>query len=317
MDTLEDEWLEKYSQIAEGNRHRLDILRDVLSRLQARGVQVLPLKGTDLLLRAYGNLGQRPMYDVDLLIHQKDLPVIAQTLEEMGFHISLPHRSVFSESFFNDSIDYLSADRLLDLDLIWDVWYLKNAQSLWDRAVARPTILGERRFLHPEDALLLQMAHVVCRRGYFSRSLAEDVHALVTSERDQIDWKRWIGTVQDLGLAAAVAHALRYIESQDPGQHDIPAFVLNRLPSRSLSDSWLSRYFRRTVTEQPRLAAQYLFPVMATPGWRPKFQLVWRSLYPSKFWIQWRLGRPRSFPECFLYVLRPVRLIWKGIFGSR
>jgi len=313
METLQDEWLKRYAQIAEGNRRRFNQLRDVLSRLDARDAQALPIKGTDFLLRAYGNLGQRPMYDVDLLIHQKDLPVIARALEEAGFQISIPHRGIFSESFFNDSLDYLSADRSLGLDLVWDVWYLKAARSLWDRSVTRSTTLGKRRFLHPEDALLLQMAQVVCRRGYFSRILVDDVHALVASERDHIDWERWIRTVKDLGLTAAVAHALRYIERQIPGQEDIPVFVFDRLRPRSLSEICLSRYFRRTVTEQPPPSVQYLFPVIATPGWRSKFQLIWRSLYPSEFWIRWRLGKPLSFPQRFLYVLRPLRLIVKGL----
>ena len=317
METLQNEWLERYAQIAEGNRHRFNLLRDVLNRLDARKVEVVPLKGTDLLLRAYRNLGQRPMYDVDLLIHQKDLPVVAEVLEGTGFQISIPRRGIFSESFFNDSIDYLSADRSLDLDLVWDVWYLKNAQSLWDRLVTRSTLLGERRFLHPEDALLLQMAHVVCRRGYFSRFLAEDVHALVESERDHIDWKRWTGTVRALGMTAAVAHALWYIESLDPSQSDIPSAVINGLKPRSLSDQWLREYFRKTVTELPPPPLRYLFLVIATPGWRRKIRLIWRSWYPSKFWIQWRLGRSLNFLERFLYVLRPVRLLVKGFWPLR
>ena len=65
-------------------------LKDVLSSLVDRGVEVIVLKGAALVRNLYPDLGLRPMRDIDLLIHRKELPQAIEILYDLGYQRHLP-----------------------------------------------------------------------------------------------------------------------------------------------------------------------------------------------------------------------------------
>src|SRR5574341_1950214 len=65
-----------YARALLANRTAFQELNTVLERFHEHGIECLLLKGADLIPRLYGILGARPMADVDLLVHEADLPGI-------------------------------------------------------------------------------------------------------------------------------------------------------------------------------------------------------------------------------------------------
>ena len=65
-----------------------------LLRLQAAfaasGIPLLPMKGTLLSQRLYGDIGLRQMKDIDLLVTPADLENALALLEALGYHVNLP-----------------------------------------------------------------------------------------------------------------------------------------------------------------------------------------------------------------------------------
>ena len=52
----------------------LDLLRQILREMNARGVTPLLLKGSDLVTRVYDDVALRPIGDIDLLVRPEDMP---------------------------------------------------------------------------------------------------------------------------------------------------------------------------------------------------------------------------------------------------
>jgi len=181
--------LAAYQKTAEVNRLRMQRLDEVLVDFESSGVQVVPLKGMDLLGRAYdGLMGLRPMVDVDLLFHRTDLPAIERILGVRGFR---------SRADGNPS--YLSHDNVLALDMVSEVWYRQDSEAV------------------------CQTVH----RGRLSSRFAQDIAALLEAEEDSIDWHEVLQQIRDCHLQVPVFYGLSYV--RDAGCERVPGWVLEAL----------------------------------------------------------------------------------------
>jgi hypothetical protein len=308
-ENLVEEWMDRYSSIASGNGRRLEMLQALFEALDRRGLAVLPLKGTDLLLRCYRGLGFRPMYDSDCLVRRKDLPAVRRLLEEKGFKLSRAPEKIWSMSFFNESFDYVSPDGEFTIDLQWTLWFLEDVESFWKRAGFHQTAIGKRRLIHPEDALLTQLVEVTGRRGWLSPFLPQDLEALLKAEGGRIDWTRWTSCVRALGLAPVIEYGLAWCVEK--GLQGVPPAALENLRSRALPDRLRSTFLRRLVSKESAPKVQYALHAIALPDWKSRATMLRRVLWPAASWREERLGRPLQFLERAAFVTRPVRLFWR------
>src|SRR5438552_11825023 len=102
-----ERYLVDYSRISSGNRIKFEKLGAVLSQMQKERIDFMLLKGADLILRLYGVLGLRAMVDVDLLVHEEDLPAIDHLLTQLGYRPQIDGNPA-----------YVDPDNLLALDII-------------------------------------------------------------------------------------------------------------------------------------------------------------------------------------------------------
>lgn len=291
METLRkaERWLSRYEGIASENQYRLRAYRDILSQGTAQGIEMLPLKGMDLLLRAYPTLGRRPMVDIDLLVRRRDIVPLAAFLRSLGFQERHARESL-NASFLEEALTFDSADRTISLDVIWNFWYGPDIEPVWRRAVTRRTPLGALQMLHPEDDLLYLVAYVVAHRGYFSDVFIQDLEVFLEKEAGEINWDRWIAQVKSRHLAEAVCHGLSYARSQ--GVTAIPENVIRALAPRGIGERALAAYYQRAVTAREMPYGRYLFPFVTAPGWKGRIRLLKQAFWPSRRLIELRLGRP-------------------------
>ena len=316
MDAVErdfiDEWCERYAEISAGNRDRLALLKTLFEKVDRAGLRVLPLKGTDLLLRSYGGLGLRPMYDSDWWVHPQDVDAVGSLLRAEGFICSRPADTFWRMSFFDESMDYVSSGNQWVIDLQWTFWFLAEGASFWERARPCHTPIGRRLMLLPEDALFIQIAEVIGRRGWASTLFRQDLETLLRSDGHVIDWPRWTQTVKTLGLMPVIYCGLT--RALAAGLENFPPSVLTALKPKSWADKsrgWLlDRLVARTAA--PRI--QYLLHWVAQPTGRARRTLLRRVLWPAKAWRERRLGRPLRWSEAPAFVFRPLRLLLRAIF---
>jgi hypothetical protein len=67
------------------NSAQADQLGGILDELNNTGIQAIPFKGMTLAMSAYGKLNLRSSRDIDILIHEQDIPACLQKLRELGF----------------------------------------------------------------------------------------------------------------------------------------------------------------------------------------------------------------------------------------
>jgi hypothetical protein len=306
-----DAWLEKYQQIAQGNRSLLKAFEQLWGELDRNGIEVFPVKGIDLLLRGYPGFGLRPMADADILLRGRDVETVTRFLGSLGFRCQ-KSQALLSESFAEESLVFFSADNRLNLDVSWNLWYLDGDETLWERAALRQTSLGMRRLLHPEDALLYLIAYGVAHRGRLTPLFVQDLDALLSREGKEIDWERWCAQVKQIGMGAAIHHGLLYARRKGLGS--LPGEVLTRLRPRGLCERSLAWFYSRAVTEQAPPRVSYLSLWLGTPGLRKKIQLLKRSFFPPTPYLELRRGGEPAWRWTLLRWIKPFWILVRGLY---
>ena len=294
-----EQFIETYAKNAETNRQRLERIDVILTEFQSSGIEVLVLKGVDLLGRAYGGvLGLRPMVDVDLLVHRQDLSQIERILRGHAFYPRV-----------DGNPSYLSHDHVLALDMVSDIWYRDDIDAVWNRAVPRRIAGRIRPAMHPEDALVYLVAYQTIHRGRLSPQMARDVAALLDAEGELIDWHNVLEQVDRCHLRLPVYHGLAYVHEKEGAK--IPLWVLETLEPPA-SQRRTARLYQRLVTEQRIPELGHFLLVFSRPGYRNKLLALWSTFFPSQEFLNIRYGKRSLWGRSWIRLVRPFRLGLRG-----
>ena len=152
-----DQLLAACSRFGSSNKARFQKLKVVLGQFHHQGIDCILLKGADLIPRLYGVLGVRPMADVDMLVHDQDLPGIDRILRDLGYRPQIDGNPA-----------YVDRDNTLALDLITRVWYLDDPDVIWQRTVQRDLEGVPVKAMGTNDLLIFLTAYAVAHRGCLS-----------------------------------------------------------------------------------------------------------------------------------------------------
>lgn len=75
----------QYNNILEKNLDLVEECFRVIVKANEVGVEIIPLKGIALLLTYYNNFAYREMGDIDLLIREKDIPIVEKILKDCSY----------------------------------------------------------------------------------------------------------------------------------------------------------------------------------------------------------------------------------------
>ncbi len=280
-----DNLADAYTQVSLINKRLLDECEIVGLAFQRQGIECILLKGADLLSRLYGVRGMRPLSDVDLLVHEQDLPAIHRLLIETGFVQQIDGNPA-----------YVSPQSTLSLDLISGLWYLdeEGLAALWGRARTRPLGQLTVKQLAADDLLLYLIAYSVVHRGHLCPSFFTDLRLLI--EKEPLDWPTLVENAGRHYLKIPLYHGLRQLGLSSPAI-GIPSAVIQQLAPSTMAERTLEFLFRRLVTTQPLPElGHFLLWITQPPGRR----LAWlrRTLFPSLLFLTYRYGnestkRPR------------------------
>lgn len=196
----------------------------VLAALERAGVPVLVLKGFALAPLAYGDLGARPMEDVDLLVPPELIERAVAALEDEGLRqaggMTRPSGLLANEVELRDeegNAVELHAYALVESADDADLWERRVGFSVRDVDAFAPCA---------EDALLLVVVHGQRWNTVQPVSWALDACRLVESRGGEFDWVRFVSRAEarDLTLAALRAVGMLTSLGIDP-----PPWVAERL----------------------------------------------------------------------------------------
>ncbi len=196
--------------------HDTEIL---LSTLKDAGVSVAGLKGVYLLENVYGNIGARPMNDIDLLVRKSELAACLDVLRKLGY----VHTAYFSIEDENIDTKHIPPMRKAGGALLEVHWTLLeehepftiDADALWERTMPAKIANIDTLALGVEDLILHLCMHLTYQhylqlglRGLLDIALAIDKFAA------EIDWEKLTRIAKSWGAERVTALSLKLAETQ-------------------------------------------------------------------------------------------------------
>ncbi len=193
-----------YYQLLYTNLNLTHALKAVLHRLHQKNIQVVLLQGIDLLQQVYGDLGLRPMTDIDLWVLPEDHPGFIEIMKGEGFKRDPVYPNTFRKgaTIFDIHTHILWADRIPARKLI-----IRNGEEALYRKTRIIKIEGQSaRCLDPYDQVLYLSLHVL--KHYVNRLIwLVDIKSLLVPW-DQADWAGFMNRAKELGQERIVSYML-------------------------------------------------------------------------------------------------------------
>jgi hypothetical protein len=171
-------------------------LTEVLTRLDTAGIEAMPFKGPTLAIRAHGQLGLRQFSDLDVLIHQDDLPRVANEMAQAGFrHIRTGQ--VWQYVKFGPPTGGYVLDMQWGLAPTWFRFPL-DLPGTWSRSVR--TEVDGVQVLQPsnEDMLLLLCGHA-SKHCWSKLGWISDLNEFLHRHRTALDWDCLLARARETG----------------------------------------------------------------------------------------------------------------------
>lgn len=188
------------------------------SALRATGRPMMLLKGVDLAERLYGNLGVRPMCDIDFLVHEHDIAAFDAHFRANGYAPTPRPHEVLVRSRRHHHALYSHADpQSLPLELHWrlanDARYDSiDVAGIWARAQPHASLAGAL-IMAPDDLFLYLCLHL--KQHGFDTPLTQiwDLAEMLNAPAVAFDWPTIWRRAADWHLTRTAEIALFLVHS--------------------------------------------------------------------------------------------------------
>lgn len=205
-------------------------LAKILGVFSDAAIPVICLKGIFLAKAVYGNMGLRPLADIDLLIQDKDLPACRDQLSSLGYQCldteadlenhNPPHEGRSQARFGNVVTKTL-------LEIHWCICppsspYTVDSSALWKRSQSVEIDDMKVLVLSPEDLLQHLSLHMFChsKQGRVHLKWCCDIAEVLAHYGDAIDWtylvRKSLQDRTDEAIACGLYIARTYLGSHIP-----------------------------------------------------------------------------------------------------
>jgi hypothetical protein len=253
-------------------------LRRVLDCLESRGMAALAYKGPVLAEQLYGDVAQRQFSDLDVLVHQANVPQVASLLRELGYDCGIKLSQRQERAYLASGYEY-TFDRGEQRNLLEIQWQVLprfyavdfDMDGIFRRAV--PVKLAGRavKTLGPEDLLMVLCVHAA-KHAWVRLSWLCDIVRL--TECRTIDWGAVRLQARHLGIARIMATTLALADTL----LDTKLAASLGLPDARLQKTW--QEIMPSMADAAEYDAESLsyFRLMlrSRERWRDRMRFLWR-----------------------------------------
>ncbi len=196
----------------EANNHASELVR--LGKVfNAKGIEWIPFKGSNLSLELYGDPCMRHSRDLDLLVKTEDLERSDRILRNEGYErispdFDLTPRQQEALQSAAQHYGYRHPRRSVEVELHWriDLWTPEQIVELWNCARPKTWLGAHFRQLSQESSLLLLCDHG-SRHRWFRIKWLSDVAAIL-SRHSGMDWTHVVEMADRWDLRRSLAQAV-------------------------------------------------------------------------------------------------------------
>lgn len=198
---------------------------EAIAVLEAAGIETLVTKGASLAVLSYGDVGVRPMDDVDVLV---PIERTADAIEALGAAGWTPdHEDPAAWTQVHHSLGFAGPGRG-NVDLHWfALWQPACDEALWAASVPLELAGAATRAPCPADQLLLACVHGTPWSPLPPFRWIADAVTVIRSADDDLDWERLVSEAERRRLTVATAAALAYLREEFAAP--VPADAVERL----------------------------------------------------------------------------------------
>jgi Uncharacterised nucleotidyltransferase len=231
------------------NQLHMRELTALLPHFERAGIETIVLKGAALIAKYYGDVGVRPMSDLDLLVRTQAAERAIALLAGLGWK---PRLGLHPERIRRRHAMPFVLSNGAELDLHWhaliDCCAPDADDDFWQGAVTVKLRDIELHVLGSTDQLFHACAHGVRWERVPPLRWVADAAAILDSAAAEIGWDRLVRSAERRRLALPLSEALQYLRNFLSGT--IPVEVIERL--RCLPVSRIDRLEYRLRIAPPR-----------------------------------------------------------------
>lgn len=311
-----------YLSITASNLQQMAMFQKAADAFAAVGVDLILLKGAALAESLYGDIGLRPMSDVDMIIKEEDWPKVCKVLRSINYHSlgqdfeNLPPKLTrYDVQTHVQCVSPLETCLEFQFDLFTMGIGMLDMEGVWKRS--RDVVISGRavRVPGPEDQLLHLLVHANrhgCSRLKWLVDIAEYMRQCET-----IDWNLLETIARREKVTAVIYMTIRHIERL-LGTELAPGVIMERLrPHGFQRFVWNYLWPQEQIAEFKGRYEDGICYYFYRPfsGWnilnfvlvgrvRDKMAYQARWIAPSLTWMAETYGQPKSLKLLKYYPLR-------------
>jgi hypothetical protein len=286
--------------------------RRIARALHDRNIPVMPLKGLHLAELVYGDIGLRPMSDLDILVPVSQLRHVITTVHGLGYG-SGTEVSDTADAMLDTKCDIELAHRRTGgmLEVHWSLGeppgrYVGLLAEVWRRAVPATVGDADALVMAPEFLLLHVCAHLSCHHVFALNLRALCDIAEIVRKHPAIDWAVVVDHSRHCGWGRGVAAALRLA-----GDHlgvPVPAEVRTALGLDAIEPEMLADALEHLLTHidvcKGGFEWHHAVNLRTLAGQRrtaEKLATVWQRVFVPRAELAMCYGVPRQSKRLSLY----------------
>jgi len=282
----------------------------ILSHFRQNSVSAIGLKGIYLAAAVYPDLALRPIADMDILVQKDDLGRVDRLLTDLGY-IRPPYYDYFFTMTGPSSINSMVYIHRQNTQFFVHLhWHLIN--STWPAGFLTAKIdmkdffpraayleNSQAMVIGPENQLLFLYLHAF-RHGFDRLILVADIAALISRNRDDLDWIKLKALAENWDVSEILDFCLAMTD----------VFLPNDLPGAILTGSKKFKVSRPAdkVSADSRSRCYWLCWAMAK-GWRAKLRFLFQTIIPPPYVIAQSMHIPVNSVSFKDYLARFFRRI--------
>jgi hypothetical protein len=296
----------------------------VLAAFEKHRIQVIPIKGAAFARKIYGDIGLRPMSDIDILVKRADVYHAENVVYELGYYMQ------FGKTHYH--IGYINEDDNFHLEIHWAVANphhptviraedSKLVDTWWRRALRHNSEFQNILSLNPADRIYLLALHFFKHRFIRPNKVFNSCGALIqlcdlynvtNYYKNDIDWEKLKIESRQIGLYKIVSVTLSIVNEIFDLQNGHTMDFLNDWEISDLDQEIINYVTKRLFMREDKLTPIpfVLIKAQTEISFQRRFKNIFKEIFPNPEALSRKLNRPiRSKAFYLLYLMRHFILL--------